>query len=181
MPYIGLTLLILFAPLLRADAPVNPKDVVPTAVEDDPVAPARTAEAVPASAESVTPPTFLDRPSINPSLEEDALSYKDAFLAFLKTMLMLLVVLAFAYVLLGKGLPKLMSKTTQGNRMRIIERLPLDQKRSVFLVEVDETTYLLGGSDQNLELIDTLSKDAPDFKSALEIKKSSNESLKEVS
>ena len=37
---------------------------------------------------------------MNPAIDEDALSYKDAFLAFLKTILMLLVVLAFALWLL---------------------------------------------------------------------------------
>ena len=184
MPYLGLTLMILFAPLLRAEAPVNPTGEAPAAVQEKSTTPPLTPDVIPTprpQAPPVTTPTFADRPNINPSLEDDVLSYKDAFLAFIKTILMLLVVLAFAYILLGKGLPKLMSRTTQGHRMRIIERLPLDQKRSVFLVKVDDTTYLLGGSDQNLQLIDTLSKDSPDFKTALEIKKSANDALKEVS
>ena len=179
MRCLGLFLFLAFAPSMNAQTP----DVAVGKAK--PVATHKTAASnkaeTPQTQQPVPPSVFADRPNVNPDIGEDALSYKDAFLAFLKTILMLLVVLAFAYLLLGKGLPKLMSKTIHGSRMRIIERLPLDQKRSVFLVEVDSTTYLLGGSDQNLQLIDTLKKETPDFQSKLDVKKEAASTLKEVS
>ena len=95
---------------------------------------------------------------------------------------MLLVVLAVAYVLLGKGLPKLMQRTMQTQRMKIVERLPLDQKRTLFVVEVDQKTYLLGGADSQITLIDTLEGEEPDanFQATLELKKGAIKEVKEV-
>ena len=185
MRYMGFVLLLLVSPLayaqVEAEVPTqDPKPVsqpvkTPLAEEKK----ATTQESVSSKVAQLPANTFEDRPTLNPSIDDEALNYKDAFMAFLKTILMLCVVLAFVYLLLGKGLPKLMSKTIQNSRMRVIERLPLDQKRSVFLIEVDDTTYLLGGSDQNLQLIDTLKKEAPDFQSKLDVKKAS--ALKEAS
>ena len=179
MRYLGFVLVLLCSPLVYAQGqkpiPAAATTITPIPQQQSPAA----EEAVPKKTTTLPAETFEDRPTLNPSIEDEALNYKEAFMAFLKTILMLCVVLAFAYLLLGKGLPKLMSKTIQNSRMRIIERLPLDQKRSVFLVEVDNTTYLLGGSDQNLQLIDTLQKETPDFQSKLDAQKAS--ALKEVS
>ena len=112
-----------------------------------------TAQAAPTTATNPPPVQDLQpppgpleaRPDVTPQLDGESFTLIDALKAFAKTILMLLVVLLVAYVLLGKGLPKLMNKTMQNSRMKIVERLPLDQKRMLFLVEVDGQTYLSNG------------------------------------
>ena len=125
-------------------------------------------------------PSNEARPNVTPQLDEEAFSLGEAVKAFAKTILMLLVVLLVAYLLLGKGLPKLMNRTLQGNRMKVVERLPLDQKRTLFLVEVDGQTYLLGGADGQVSLIDKAKPEETGFAQKMKQQQSVRDALKEV-
>ena len=131
--------------------------------------------------EKPTPPAPVeDRPDVTPQLDGESFTLLEAIKAFAKTILMLLVVLLVAYILLGKGLPKLMNKTMQSNRMKVLERLPLDQKRMLFLVEVDGQTYLLGGADGQVTLLDKSETSDSNFEQKLKLKKAANNAMKEV-
>jgi flagellar protein FliO/FliZ len=67
--------------------------------------------------------------------------------SFAKTMLMLGVVLALAWLTLAKGMGKLVEKAQAGKRVKVIERIALDARRSLFLVEVDGKQFVVGGGD----------------------------------
>jgi flagellar biogenesis protein FliO len=64
--------------------------------------------------------------------------------SLLQTLFALLGVCILAYLAMRFGLGRLPFAATKGRRMRIIERLPLDGRRALFLVEVDGDTYLIG-------------------------------------
>jgi flagellar biogenesis protein FliO len=64
---------------------------------------------------------------------------------FAKTMLMLGVVLGLAYLSLGKGLGKLMERAQQGKRIKVVERIALDTRHSIYLVNVDGHHMVLAG------------------------------------
>lgn len=67
--------------------------------------------------------------------------------SFAKTMLMLGLVLALVWLTLAKGMGKLVEKAQAGKRVKVIERIALDARRSLFLVEVDGKQFVVGGGD----------------------------------
>ncbi len=71
----------------------------------------------------------------------------DMMTSFIKTMLMLGVVLALAWLTLAKGMGKLVEKAQAGKRVKVIERIALDARRSLFLVDVDGVQFVVGGGD----------------------------------
>jgi flagellar biogenesis protein FliO len=74
--------------------------------------------------------------------------------SFVKSMLMLGVVLALIYLLLHKGLGRLVQRTQQGRRMKVVERITLDQRRALYLVEIDGEEVLLAGSEGGMTRVD---------------------------
>ena len=46
-----------------------------------------------------------------------------------------------------------LGRVVGGRRMRVVERLSLDHRRSVHLIEVDGKSYLIGTSDQSVHLL----------------------------
>lgn len=89
-------------------------------------------------------------PPLDPVERPPAFTTGDAgsFLwSFVKSMLMLGLVLALIYLVLHKGLGRLMQRTQMGKRMRVVERIALDQRRALYLIEVDGQEVLLAGSD----------------------------------
>lgn len=70
-----------------------------------------------------------------------------------KTMLMLCVVLAIVYLTLYKGLGKLVEKQNAGKRVKVVERVTLDQKRALFLVEIDGKQMLLAAGEGGVVLL----------------------------
>ncbi len=64
-----------------------------------------------------------------------------------KTMLMLCVVLGIVYLTLYKGLGKLVERQNAGKRVKVVERVTLDQKRALFLVEIDGKQMLLAAGE----------------------------------
>lgn len=63
---------------------------------------------------------------------------------FARTMLMLLAVLALVYLTLHKGLGKLTERSQAGKRMRVVERVGLDARRGLYIVEIDGREMLIG-------------------------------------
>ena len=74
-------------------------------------------------------------------------SAADMVMPFIKTMLMLGVVLALVWLTLHKGMGKLVEKAQSGKRVRVVERISLDARRTLFLVEVDGKQMILAGGD----------------------------------
>ncbi|MDJ0764135.1 MAG: flagellar biosynthetic protein FliO [Myxococcota bacterium] len=70
----------------------------------------------------------------------------------LETLVALAVVAVVAWAIVRFGLLRWGLKSKSG-RMKVIERLPLDARRSVYLVEVDGHTLLIGAADTSVHLI----------------------------
>ncbi|MBM4281403.1 MAG: FliO/MopB family protein [Deltaproteobacteria bacterium] len=64
-----------------------------------------------------------------------------------KTVVALTVVLLLAWLTLHKGMGRLVERAQAGKRLRVVERVALDARRSLFLVEVDGRTMVVGGGD----------------------------------
>ncbi len=80
----------------------------------------------------------------------------------LKTFLMLAVVLGIAYLTLHKGLGKLVERQNAGRRVKVVERVALDTKRSLFVIEIDGKQMLIGGGEGGVVLLKDLEvPDAP--------------------
>ena len=86
--------------------------------------------------------------------KETARSERSFFGAFVQMVFVLGAVCMLAYLVLGKMLPKLMRieppvALAQGRRvMQVIDRMPLDQRRSILLLRIGTAHYLVGASDQ---------------------------------
>ena len=88
-----------------------------------------------------------------------ALEEKSLLAEIGRMLLGLLFVVALIYLVGRLGLSRLTALRTgiSGQHLKLIERLQLDTKNSIFLVEVnEETQLLLGGSEGNLRLISHL-------------------------
>lgn len=89
-----------------------------------------------------------------------------------KTMLMLAIVLGIAYLTLHKGLGKLIARQNLGRRIKVVERVALDPRRALFLVELDGKQLLLGAGEGGVVLIKEMGTGAADkpasFAEALE-------------
>jgi len=77
-----------------------------------------------------------------------------------RMLIFLALIIALIYVVLRKGLPLLMQ--AQGLRTRtikILERVPVDQKRSLLVVEIQEKVYLLGSAEGQINVLMELDRD----------------------
>lgn len=88
------------------------------------------------------PPEYLDGEPTGPIT-----TMGDVIITFLKAMAALGAVLALAWLTLGKGIPKLVEKAQAGKRVKVVERIALDARRSLFLVDIDGRLVVLGGGD----------------------------------
>lgn len=79
-------------------------------------------------------------------------------------------VVLLAYLLLGKGLPKLLKieqPVAQRRIMQVIDRLPIDQRRSMMVVRIQDEYFLVGSTESTINLISKL--DGEGVGAALEI------------
>lgn len=81
------------------------------------------------------------------------------FSVFLKLLIVLALIYGLAIVI-----KRWMTNSVVVNqkKMRIVESLPLNPKRSLHLVTVGERTFLIGATDQQVNLIHDLGVDATD-------------------
>lgn len=77
-----------------------------------------------------------------------------------RTMVVLAMVVALAYLTLNVGLRRLLGiRTAVGTSVvTVLERVSLDQKRSLFVVEAGGEVLLIGGGDSTLTLIAKLDR-----------------------
>lgn len=168
-----------FAPPVRADdAPVPPKDV-PAAREAPAPAPKDSPKDPATDLARELTPTFaaleLDKPSPLPRDEANRLAEPEiprseppelaaeefsVGWTLLRTIIVLAMVVALAYLTLNIGLRKLLGiKAPIGTSVvTVLERVALDQKRSLFVVEAAGEVLLLGGADNALSLITKLDR-----------------------
>lgn len=103
----------------------------------------------------------LAEPEIPPSVPPD-LAAQDLDLGWtlVRTMMVLGLVVALAWLTLNVGLRKLLGiKPSLGTSVvTVLERVPLDQKRSLFVVEAAGEVLLVGGGDSGLSLISKLDR-----------------------
>jgi flagellar biogenesis protein FliO len=117
-------------------------------------APAPIAAPAPAAA-----PQFVPEPEI-PKSEPPELVGEELNLGWtlLRTMAVLGMVIMLVYLTLNVGLRKLLGiKPPVGTAIvTVLERVPLDQKRSLFVIEAAGEVLLVGGADSSLSLISKL-------------------------
>ncbi len=113
-------------------------------------------------------PQVPDAPKIDPSLpgatsrDEQPAEDLDFGWMLLRTLAVLVVVIMLAWLSLNYGLRKLMGlKPVVGGAsvVRVLERVPLDSKHSMFVVQAAGEYLLIGGGDGNLQLISKLAKE----------------------
>lgn len=91
---------------------------------------------------------------------------------FVKTMVALGLVIGLIYLLAKVGVARFIPggvAARSGKTVRVVERVAVDQKNSLVLVEVGAERLLLGSGDQGLRLITHVGADgAPSFKAVLD-------------
>ncbi len=156
-----------FAPLARADALPPPakeaaKEPAPDTANQDPALLAPPVL-------NVDKPSPLPRDEANrlaepeiPKSEPPELAAEEFSVGWtlLRTMIVLAMVVALAYLTLNIGLRKLLGiKAPVGTSVvTVLERVALDQKRSLFVVEAAGEVMLLGGAENALSLITKLDR-----------------------
>jgi flagellar protein FliO/FliZ len=77
-----------------------------------------------------------------------------------RTMVVLGLVVALVYLTLNVGLRKLLGirPVVGASVVTVLERVPLDQRRSLFVVEAAGEVLLIGGSDASLSLLSKLDR-----------------------
>jgi flagellar biogenesis protein FliO len=147
----------------------------PAALGQAPSAPASTPGAAapavpPAKAEAASGPTLEDAPSPragspweDPTLEETpgaAEEPESLGWTLIRTLLVLGAVVASIYLTLNVGLRRLMGlqAVSAGRQplVSVVERLPLDQRRSLFVVKAADEYLLVGGGEAGLQLLSKL-------------------------
>ena len=76
--------------------------------------------------------------------------------AFVRMIVVLAGVLLLVYLLLHKGLGKLRNKLSHGRLIRVVDRVGLEPKKTLYVIEVAERYYLIGAGDQGLTHLATL-------------------------
>lgn len=108
---------------------------------------------------SLAPAVAADQPTaplLSAAATIDSVADMSAPGSIIRAFCGLLAVLALAYLLLHKGLGHFMQKTSQGRNIKLCETHRLDPRRTLYLVEVNEIQYLLGGTDSQITLISTI-------------------------
>ena len=156
---------LLAAPLAAAaDIPPLPrKPVVPAqpTTQDPAPAPTPAVTPPPTPAPPPAPSTPSTPPQKDPALyatPDDLGSPTDGtgYLLF-KTLVVLGVVVSVIYLTLNVGARKLLKLGPQANALvKVIDRVPLDPKKSLYVLQVGGEFMLVGASEQGLNLISKL-------------------------
>lgn len=90
----------------------------------------------------------------------------------LRMFIFLGLVLVLIYLVLRKFLPMLMQPGSMHNRaIKILERVPIDQKRSLLIVEIQEKAYLLGSAEGQVNVLMELDREKLSVKPAADPQK----------
>lgn len=125
----------------------GPATLAPMAADSAPGAPDDTAGA-PAPPEDGAAPARPPPPPVDiDHLPPPSIGVGTLIGPMLKTLFMLGIVVALAYLTLHKGLGKLVERQNLGKRVKVLERVALDPRRSLFLVEIDGKQMLIGSGE----------------------------------
>ena len=78
---------------------------------------------------------------------------------FVRTVVMLSAVCLLAYLLLGKLMPKILQiepPAAPRRLLKVIDRLAIDQKRSVMILQLGDEYFMVGAAEQNITLMSKL-------------------------
>jgi len=81
----------------------------------------------------------------------------------IRTLVVLALVVALIYLTLNWGLRKLMGVKgvpVRGGTVKVMERIPLDPKRTLFVIQVADEYLLLGGGDGAVNLLAKIDREA---------------------
>ena len=96
--------------------------------------------------------------AVPPALPEEGMGW-----LLLKTLVVLGIVVALVYLSLNVGLRKLMGikglSPGMYRTVTVLERIPLDPRRTLFLVKVAEEYLLLGGGENSVNLLTHLDRE----------------------
>ncbi|MFP2908104.1 FliO/MopB family protein, partial [Pyxidicoccus sp. 3LFB2] len=133
-------------------------------------APAAQAESAPVEAPALkAEPSAKDRELTeawqDPTLEPPADAEPESLgWTLIRTLLVLGAVVASIYLTLNVGLRRLMGLQAQSAGRQplvsVVERLPLDQRRSLFVVKAADEYLLVGGGEAGLQLLSKLDAEA---------------------
>lgn len=94
------------------------------------------------------------------ALQEAAPEEINFGMLILRMLIFLALVIALIYFLLRKVLPSLMRLTAFKNQtIRILERVPLDQRRSMLVVEIQDKVYLVGSAEGQINILMELDRE----------------------
>ncbi|WP_375766657.1 flagellar biosynthetic protein FliO [Archangium gephyra] len=150
---------LLLAPLARAEAPASHAPPAPAAAPAPSAEPSKS-PAPAAQAAPATPPPSTDEfgaPSQPPGMEEEPESLG---WMLTRTLLLFGAVVASIYLTLNVGLRKLMGlqgvPTGRPSVVSVLERVPLDQRRTLFVLKAADEYLLVGGGEGGLQLLSKL-------------------------
>lgn len=146
---IAFVLVVALAGPAEVPAVEGPVTVAPDSADAPPPA---APPAAPLAAEAPAPARKPPPPDLD-TLPAPSLGMGELLGPLFKTMLMLAIVVGIAYLTLHKGLGKLVARQNLGRRVKVIERVGLDPKRALFLVEVDGRQLLLGAGEGGVVLL----------------------------
>lgn len=118
----------------------------------------QAAPASPAPAAAAGVAAVPEVPRVDPPPELGPEEFSVGWTLF-RTVLVLALVISLIYLTLNVGLRRLLGIRPQvygRSVVTVLERVPLDQKRSLFVVRVAGEVLLLGGAEANLALITKL-------------------------
>ncbi|HEX8441217.1 flagellar biosynthetic protein FliO [Archangium sp.] len=153
---------VLLAPLARAQAPAA--EAAPSQQSPAPVAKDATADkAAPAPALTTPAPSADEHlePSLPAGMEEEpeSLSWM-----LLRTLMLFGAVVACIYLTLNVGLRRLMGlqgvPVGRASVVSVVERVPLDQRRTLFVLKAAGEYLLVGGGESGLQLLSKLDTEA---------------------
>ncbi len=77
----------------------------------------------------------------------------DLVWALLQILAMLGAVVALAYLILNKGLGRIIAQKQLSANMALKERLHLEPRRSLYIVRIKERDFVLAGSENGVSLV----------------------------
>jgi flagellar biogenesis protein FliO len=111
----------------------------------------------PGEAAAAPPPAPEPRLGFEPedfqASDSAAESLSGVWALVVKTSVGLAAVLLVIYLVLGKGLPRLGGFQQTGRALRIVDRIGLESRKTLYLVEVDGQRALVGTTDTNITLM----------------------------
>jgi flagellar protein FliO/FliZ len=76
--------------------------------------------------------------------------------AMVRMVLVLCGIVLLAYLLLHKGMGSLSAKLAQGRLVRVVDRIGLEPRKSLYVVEIAGHYYLIGTTDHGVSCLATL-------------------------